>query len=137
EPDICLEVGTYTAEFTLPDNPNGYYLTYERCCRNNLSINLQGEYLGFVFTIDVPDPALANTSPIFNPFPADAYFCVNGNNFIDFGATDADGDSLAYSLTEPLKGFSNFLNTSPDTASTKPFSLVPWGAGYSTDNQVG
>ena len=136
-PDICLEVGTYSTEFTLSNNPNGYYLTKERCCRNSVSSNLGGVDLGFVFTVDVPDPALGNSSPVFNPFPADAYFCVNGSNFIDFGATDADGDSLVYSLTEPLSGVSNSWAPDPAIASPKPFALVPWAAAYSTDNQVG
>lgn len=136
-PDICLQVGNYSANFTLPDNPNGYYLTKERCCRNDVSINLAGFNLGFVFTVDVPDPALANSSPLFNPYPADAYFCLNGENIIDFGATDVNGDSLVYSLTEPLKGNSSDFEPSPAIASPKPFSLVPWAASYSTDNQVG
>ncbi|NEN24172.1 gliding motility-associated C-terminal domain-containing protein [Cryomorpha ignava] len=136
-PDICLQVGNYSAVFTLPDNPNGYYLTKERCCRNNASNNLAGFNLGFVFTVDVPDPALENSSPLFNPFPTDAYFCINGNNFIDFGAFDADDDSLVYSLTEPLRGSTDDFNANPAIASAKPFAQVPWAAGFSTDNQVG
>ena len=137
-PDVCLEVGTYSASFTLDDNPNGYYLSKERCCRNNSSVNLAGIELGFVFTLDIPDPALGNSSPLFNPYPADAFFCVNGPNFIDFGATDVDGDSLVYSLTDPLKGASDgFANTNPVQASAKPYTLVPWAAGFSAANQVG
>lgn len=136
-PDICLEIGTYQTEFSLPNNPNGYYLTKERCCRNEVSINLQGVDLGFVFTVDVPDPALENSSPVFNPFPTDAYFCVNGPNLIDFGASDVDGDSLVYSLTEPLRGVSNGWAPDPALASAKPFPVVPWSAAYSTANQVG
>ena len=136
-PDICLQVGTYITTFDLPNNPNGYYLSKERCCRNDASINLAGIELGFVFTVDVPDPALANSSPLFNPFPSAAYFCTNGTTFIDFGATDADGDSLVYSLTEPLNGSSSAFNANPAVASPKPYAEVPWEVGFSTENQIG
>lgn len=136
-PDICLQVGNYTTTFTLPDNPNGYYLTKMRCCRNNSSINLGGTDLGFVFTLDVPDPALQNSSPLFNPFPSEAYFCVNGSTYIDFGATDADGDSLVYSLAQPLNGSSSAFAPNPAVATAKPFAQVPWANGYNTDDQIG
>ena len=136
-PDVCLEIGVYVKEFTLPDNPNGYYLSKERCCRNDLSVNLFGSDLGFVFTVDVPDPALQNSSPTFHPYPNEAYLCINGSNTIDFGATDADGDSLVYSFTEPLNGNSTAFSPDPFTASAKPYSVIDWATGYSTDNQVG
>lgn len=136
-PDVCLEIGVYTQEFTLPDNPNGYYLSKERCCRNDLSVNLSGVDLGFVFTVDVPDPALENSTPVFNPYPNEAYLCINGANTIDFGATDADGDSLVYSFTQPLNGSSTAFAPNPAVASSKPYAEVTWAGGYSTDNQVG
>ena len=136
-PDICLEIGTYETEFTLTDNPNGYYLSKERCCRNTLSINLQGTDLGFVFTLDIPDPALQNSSPKFGDFPTEAFFCTNGQTLIDFGATDIDGDSLVYSFTEPLNGTSTAFNPNPVVASSKPYSTIDWAPSFSTDNQIG
>jgi len=142
-PDVCLEIGVYQTQFELPDNPNGYYLSKERCCRNTASLNLEGIDLGFVFTIDVPDPALQNSSPVFGEYPSEAYLCVNGENTIDFGVEDPDGDSLVYSFTEPLKGESTnpttnpFPGADPVVASPKPYALVPWSAGFTTDNQVG
>ncbi len=136
-PDVCLEIGIYQTQFELPDNPNGYYLSKERCCRNNLSLNLNGTDLGFVFTVDVPDPALQNSTPVFGDYPSEAYLCVNGENIIDFGATDADGDSLVYSFTEPYNGESSFFDPNPAVATSKPYSTIFWAAGFSTDNQVG
>lgn len=136
-PSICLETGTYTTEFTLDDNPNGYYLTNERCCRNGTSINMEDELVGFVFTVDVPDPALENSSPVFNPFPQEAYLCINSNNVIDFGATDPDGDELVFSFTDPLIGASSFGDPSPGTATSKPYNIADWVVGYDVDNQVG
>ena len=137
EPDICLEIGVYEMEIELPDNPNGYYLSKERCCRSDLSINLFGINLGFVFTVDVPDPALANSSPQFGEYPGDAFFCVNEQNTIDFGAIDPDGDSLVYSFTDPYAGNSSFFDPNPVVATPKPYEIIFWETGFDTDNQVG
>lgn len=136
-PDVCLEIGIYESEFNLPDNPNGYYLSNERCCRNNLSLNLDGGNLGFVFTVDIPNPLLQNSSPVFGEYPSEAFFCINATNTIDLSASDSDGDSLVYSLTEPLNGESTFFQPAPLVASAKPYSLIQWAAGFSTDDQVG
>ena len=136
-PDICLEIGTYQTEFDLPNNPNGYYLTWERCCRNALSINLAGANLGFVFNVDFPDPVLQNSSPQFGPFPTEAFLCVNGTNVIDFGATDADGDELVYSFTTPVNGFTSAFDPNPNAAASKPWPLVPYAPTYNDDNQIG
>ena len=137
-PDVCLEIGVYRTQFELPDNPNGYYLAKERCCRNTESLNIpQVNEIGFVFTADIPDPAVFNSTPVFGEYPAEAFLCVNGPNLIDFGATDADGDSLVYSFTEAIRGSSTNFAPDPQIASPKPWAVVPWEMGYSTDNQVG
>ncbi len=135
---LCVESQTYTQTFTLPDNPNGYYMSWERCCRNILGINVITADRGMVFTVSVPDPALENSTPEFAAYPSDGFFCVNGPNAISFGATDIDGDSLVYSLTDPLKGDA----TSPFGPTTaisgpRPYSLIDWNAGYSVTNQIG
>lgn len=136
-PNVCMEIGTYEADFELTDNPNGYYLTKERCCRNTLSVNLAIPDVGFVFTLDFPDAAIQNSSPLFNPFPTEAFLCVNATSVIDFGATDVDGDSLVYSFTEPLQGASTNFDPNPAVASAKPYAAAPWAVDYSTDNQIG
>lgn len=139
EPDVCLEFGIYETEFDLPDNPNGYYLSKERCCRNDLSLNLAGTDLGFVFTVDVPDPAIQNSTPEFGDYPAEAFLCVNSPNTIDFGATDIDGDSLVYSLVDPLRGESDGtpFGANPPVATPKPYTTVQWQPPYTVNNQVG
>ena len=135
--DLCTEIGLYQTQIELPDNPNGYYLTKERCCRNALSINLAGNELGFVFTLDLPDPLFENSTPQFNQLSDAVSLCVNQENLIDFGATDIDGDSLSYSFTDPLNGESSFFNPDPSVASAKPYSTVPWAAGFSINSQIG
>jgi hypothetical protein len=41
KPNVCVELGTYQATVTIPNNPNGYYLTWSRCCRNSIITNIQ------------------------------------------------------------------------------------------------
>jgi len=104
-PDICLEIGTYITTITLPDFDTGYYFAWERCCRNpTISNIIAPEDAGMVFLVTIADPAIDNSTPVFQPYPVDGYLCVNGTNSIDFSASDADGDSLVYRLETPLKG---------------------------------
>jgi len=130
-PDICLEIGTYTLTITFPDNPNGYYLVWERCCRNPTIDNITlPDEAGMVFVVTVPDPVLENSTPIFLPYPTDGYLCTNGDNSINFGATEVDGDSLVYRLETPLKGSSTAANPNPGGGGPKPHPEITWLAPY-------
>ena len=33
-PDVCAEAGVYVDTLTLAPNTNGYYIAWQRCCRN-------------------------------------------------------------------------------------------------------
>ena len=140
DPDICLEQGVYTLNVDFPDNPNGYYLTWERCCRNDVidNINNPGS-VGMVFNVTVPDPDIENSTPQFGEYPLDAYFCINGSNNINFSGTDADGDSLVYLLDTPLIGTGTSV-TNPTLAGPsgpKPYLMATWAPGFSFANIVG
>ncbi|NNC82838.1 MAG: hypothetical protein HKN79_04610, partial [Flavobacteriales bacterium] len=138
-PDICLEIGTYEEEIELPDNANGYYLVWERCCRSDIisNIELPGDR-GIVFFATVPDPALENSSPIFQPYPADGYFCVSSTNQFAFEATDADGDSLVYSLDNPIYGnLAVLANPNPNGGGPMPYNDFPWVPPYSLADPIG
>ncbi len=39
-PGLCVEHGTYEVDVTIPNNSNGYYVSYNRCCRNVVIINI-------------------------------------------------------------------------------------------------
>lgn len=138
---LCVESQTYIQTITLPDNPNGYYLSWERCCRNELALNVNSFELSMVFTAQVADPALQNSSPEFLPYPSDAFLCVNSPATIDFGATDADGDSLVYSMIAPLRG--NFTGAGfpppiyPPGSGPRPYPNLNYTAGYNLEDPVG
>ncbi|MBL4668787.1 MAG: gliding motility-associated C-terminal domain-containing protein [Flavobacteriales bacterium] len=86
----------------------------------------------------IPDPAIGqNSSPDFGNYPLDAYFCTTSPKIIQYPITDADGDSLVYSLVAPLDG-NNTSNGNQAGAGGYPFypPLVFQG-GYSLTNYIG
>ena len=103
----------YTREVQL--NPNiytsssGYFLVWERCCRNNDITNIlltDGIEASITLYMEFPairknGVAFRNTTPDLGIPPGD-YLCINNPVSINFGGTDADGDQLVYSLTTPF-----------------------------------
>jgi gliding motility-associated-like protein len=137
---VCIQEGVYTTIVTMPNNPNGYYLAWERCCRNPSIQNVAAPgSSGMVFYVQVPDPALQNSTPIFGPYPATGYLCNGLENIIDFGVTEADGDSLVFSLIDPLmgSGTSSTSPTLPGPALPKPYVTINWQPPYSLADIVG
>ncbi|MEM7162794.1 MAG: gliding motility-associated C-terminal domain-containing protein, partial [Bacteroidota bacterium] len=137
-PQVCVEQKNYRVTQPLPPNPNGYYFAWERCCRNEIITNVQdpGDW-GMVFTFSMPDPLLQNSSPVFDEYPARAYFCSDATNNLSFTAFDADGDSLVYSLDDPRTGAASINNITPPIASPAPYMAVPWETGFNSGNMVG
>jgi gliding motility-associated-like protein len=146
-PSVCMQSGTYTRTVTIPNNPNGYYLIWERCCRNTSIVNIvQPDKEGLAFYQEVPDPALHNSTPIFNSAPL-PYTCVGQLFRFSFNATDVDGDSLVYELSDPLSG-GNTSNQSPNPFSfggnggnqspvAGPYASTTWTPGFSLSNVLG
>lgn len=131
-PNVCVEVGTYIFELTVPSGDVGYSVVYQRCCRNATVQNLQNpgnQGLSVFSTIPAADDFGCNSSPEFSNFPSPA-LCVMENLSFDHSATDADGDSLAYSLCSPLLGGA-VDDPLPLVPSPPPYNPVAWGPGYS------
>lgn len=136
----------YSAEVVLQNSvfnhEMGYYLNYERCCRNGVINNIRwpGE-TGQAFYLEFP-PIEKNGQPFINSspnlFPPLSDFARLGYPFyFDFRGTDADGDSLVYSLVTPLAG-----SSSPDQGNvlppprSGPYNPVNWVEGYSVTNMI-
>ncbi|MBK7945618.1 MAG: hypothetical protein IPJ85_10045 [Flavobacteriales bacterium] len=135
-PDICVETTTYSGTFSLPDNANGYVLTYQRCCRTSIISNLlnPGD-AGLTVTVRIPGtPNAVNSSARFNALPPIA-LCLGAALAFDHSASDPDGDSLAYALCTPYDGAS-FLNPNPAIPAPPPYVPVNWGAGYSENYPI-
>ncbi|WP_375445817.1 gliding motility-associated C-terminal domain-containing protein [uncultured Fibrella sp.] len=131
------------------NDPGGYYISWERCCRNAgiVNINVPGDaadafYLEFP-AISATTPALYNSSPVFT-VPKGDYICLNRPFTFDFSAKDPDGDSLVYSLVTPYNGYSDRNNPNPGVGSqltapkffAGPYPTVTWSAGYSATNAI-
>ena len=134
---LCIDEGIYTQNVTIPDNPNGYYLSYQVFARNGGILNLfDSVNQGMTFYCEVPDPgnlqALNNSNPDFGAYPLDAFLCINNVKNFNFNVSDPDGDSLAYSLITPLNNTVGNGLISPG-----PYNPVPWAAGFSLANIVG
>ena len=123
------------------NDPEGYYIVWERCCRNNTIDNIilvapntvgQTFYLEFPPVVDEEGEPFVNSSPILFP-PLSDYACVGQYYYVDFAGSDADGDSIVYSMINPL----NSSNTTPTpTPSPVPHEDVPWITGVDINNQV-
>jgi gliding motility-associated-like protein len=133
---VCVEQGTYTTEISLAYNPGGYYMAWERCCRNAVITNIENpDSEGMVFVCTIPSPALQNSSPVFGDYPSTGYFCIGLENVLNFNVVDPDGDSLVYFFDYPLAGDSP--GPIVDIAGPKPYTPCEWSDGYSLDNILG
>ena len=115
--EIVTDKIIYTTTIELPANlysdPQGYYITWARCCRNYSILNIisqdpahGGVGAGQTFYLEFP-PVTINGQQFINSsprnFPAlNDYACPTKPYYVNFAGTDDDGDSLAYSLVTPL-----------------------------------
>jgi gliding motility-associated-like protein len=126
---LCYQIGTFSNTISLPRSPNGYILSWVRCCRQNTD-NLNDEPFetnaaGATFVTQIPGtnllPDRANNSPQF--VIKDTALVCAGNEFkLDFSAIDKDGDSLSYGFCDGYNGGSlTVVNPAPFPV----LSLVP------------
>ncbi|MEM6967365.1 MAG: PKD domain-containing protein [Bacteroidota bacterium] len=148
--DICVEEGIYTFNLTLPNDPLGYHIVYQRCCRNNTINNIIApESTGATYTIEITPQAqqtpggCVNDSPTFNNFPP-IVICANEPIDFDHSASDPDGDQLVYKFCSPKRGggtqgtqndpgsASAPNGVAPDPDSPPPFQNVTFVGGVYT-----
>lgn len=137
----------YSAEITLSESdysdPEGYYISWERCCRNYTISNIRSDQpgtgisAGQTFYLEFP-PVTINGEPFINSTPKlfpplRDYGCVDKFYFVDFGGVDDDGDSLVYSIVTPYSTFNTDVAI-PPSPSPGPYPEVVWQSGYSLDN---
>ncbi len=126
---------------TVFNDPEGYYIVWERCCRNNTIDNIvliapntvgQTFYLEFPPVVDENNDPFVNSSPVLFP-PLSDYGCVGQFYYVDFAGKDEDGDSIAYSMVNPLNSSTVAAVPPP---SPRPHGTVPWIPGIDVNNQV-
>ncbi len=131
-------------------DPEGYYVVWERCCRNYTITNAYSEnpgpssspdlgaiYAGQTYYLEFP-PVVKDGMPFINSSPKlfpplSDFGCPFLPYYADFAGTDEDGDSLVYSLVAPL----NSSDREPiPTPSSRPHTDIRWrdDLGFGLDN---
>ncbi len=131
DPRVCYQIGIYSAITTLPDNLNGYTLArYGQYRIDNISNLSQPKQVGSTYTTTIPGklslPSGHNSSPQFN-LKDTALVCANKSFTLDFGATDADHDSLTYSFCDAYLSTINNTASPPQILNLVP---VPYNSPY-------
>jgi gliding motility-associated-like protein len=134
--------GVYMGSITLSpqkySDDAGYYVVWERCCRNGDINNIkQPGTTGMVFYLEFPPLRVVDSSPEFQ-FPNGQYICVNRPFSMNMSATDADGDELRYSLVTPMGGNTG-VTPGMSVGNAKPkssYPLVTWETGISVINTI-
>ncbi len=132
----------YTRLIELPpdefDDPEGYYVVWERCCRNQGIVNIvnpigtgQTYYLEFPAVVRNGQP-FVNSSPSLFP-PLSDYACVDQLYYTDFAGIDTDGDSLSYTLAPPLNSSAAVALPLPQPL---PHPNVIWSSGIGLANVI-
>jgi hypothetical protein len=135
-PPTCLNKISFIREYELPPNTTGYYIMYQRCCRNQNIINIvdPGAVGATYYAIIPPAGSLCNNSAVFKNYPPQI-ICINNPLIYDHAATDSDGDSLSYEFCTAYQGGSA-SNAKPIPINTT-FNPVVYLAPSTATNPMG
>ncbi len=146
--DRLLYTTTVVLSPSIYDDPEGYYIAWERCCRNYQITNIYSEpqpggprFAGQAFYLEFP-PIVKNGQPFINNSPRlfpplNDFACPGIPYYVDFAGVDDDGDSLVYSLVTPLNTFTADafpLPNPPGLPRPGPYPEVEWRPGFGLDN---
>ncbi|MBT8228969.1 MAG: hypothetical protein KJO50_01830, partial [Bacteroidia bacterium] len=136
--DVCTQTTTYRDTIILPFRNGGYYLAYQRCCRNATLNNIVDPLrTGATYWIRITEQALqeCNSSPVFRDWPI-SFVCVDDTLRFDHSAIDADGDSLVYELCSPSTG-ATIQFPKPIPPGSPPYGEVQYNFGFSANRPLG
>ena len=125
--NACVEEALYEITVNLPPITGGYYVVYQRCCRNGTILNLINPgAVGATYWQHIPGPEVVaiNNSPRFTKRPP-IYICSGLPIAFDHSAIDPDGDSLVYSLCTPFNGLDACCPTLNNGVSGSPLCTNP------------
>ena len=123
------------------NDPKGYYIVWDRCCRNSADNIANSLASGMLFYLEFPalkDAAgqdFKNSSPRF-VVPNGEYICKGLPFKFDNGATDEDGDQLRYSFVTPLNGYSNNTAPIPNPRPSSNYPTISWINGFNANTAI-
>ncbi|GAB4012126.1 hypothetical protein GCM10028808_27290 [Spirosoma migulaei] len=118
------------------NDPGGYYMTWQYCCRNGDIDNIKNPILaGQTFYLEFPalsqnGKVVFNSSPVFDQVDGE-YLCINDPFRFSFDAKDADGDELQYYLETPFDRLDPNLGVGSKNGLT-----IQWLSGFSADKAI-
>lgn len=147
--DVCYRLRYYSVNVELPNDPMGYVISFQRCCRIEGIKNMRpnSNDFGATYSCEIPGTsalaeAVRNSSPLFNTNDAVAV-CVGSGFDFDFSAVDPDGDSLVYQFCNaytgggPSRGENCLTCPVPIPGAPPPYSSINYAAGYSESAPMG
>ena len=147
-PDVCYQVNTYLGQVELANNAEGYRLAYQSCCRAaSLNVSSNASTLsgvpGAAYEATLPGTSLLatghNSTALVN-LKDTALICHDSPFTLEFGAVDADGDSLSYQFVSAYNGgtFSSTTNAAGNQNPDNPlYGVVSYQGGYSGSSPLG
>lgn len=127
------------------NDPEGYYIIWERCCRNYTITNIYSNDPNFstlaagqTFYLEFP-PVVKDGVPFYNSTPhlfppLSDYACPRKPYYVDFAGVDDDGDSLVYSMVTPLS--THTTDAFPPNR-PRPYPEVTWRPPFGLHNILG
>ncbi len=136
--NACVDEYIYTFYTVLPQRQGGYFLAFQRCCRNGTIKNIiQPLSSGATYWCYMPDTTWSqgyNTAAVFKALPPN-YLCGGRPFEYDHSAFDADGDSLAYELYAPFLGGGSG-NSQPRPPDGPPYQTIAWQGAYEVERMM-
>ncbi len=143
----CTDLTTYTKVISMPDNRYsnnaGYYLSWERCCRNKIINNIQfpGDAAISLYA-EIPAARFRNSSPVYQNNPV-TLMCTNTLFKYNLNFVDPDNHQLRYSLVTPLNGHLDRNNPSNPNGNgqllpmnPQPYQTIAWNPGFNASNAI-
>lgn len=116
----------YKKIVTMPAQCTDWVISYNKCCRNSAITNIQNPGSQDIYYAITLDNTMCNNSPVYSNIPV-YYTCANQLMTYNHGVSDPDGDSLVFSLGQPLDA--------PPFGSTTP-TPIPFEPGYTLQNPI-
>lgn len=145
---VCVEKATYVFDVGLLPSDHSYEVVYQRCCWSETVSNIVNPGSRGITVLAEITPAAqiaCNNRPPVN-FPMSFAACPNEPVSIPLPLTDAEGDSLSYSICQPLEG-GGLLGTSgnpgdpaacdgvaPDPPCVGPYNELEYVDGFDNEN---
>src|SRR5206468_359523 len=111
---------------TLPMQCTDWSFSYSLCCRNAAitTITTPGSNTFYIYATLNNTISPCNSSPTFTNKPV-PFSCLGQQFQFNHGAVDPDGDSLVYTLVDPMQTATNPVSYINPYSATNPLNSVP------------